>query len=133
MGLRDCGCTPRGRCECVLCGANATTRNQPQACGHQPTFGIVSADTFERPIYAGNAIATVESTEEKLVLTVRGTAFDKAEPEGGAGSASNETSHISLPAGNEVISARNTSIPGCLISIGTRFAVNLERNKPAFN
>ncbi|MBO81028.1 MAG: electron transfer flavoprotein subunit alpha [Citromicrobium sp.] len=41
--------------------------------------------TFTRPIYAGNAIATVESTDEKLVLTVRGTAFDKAEPEGGSG------------------------------------------------
>ncbi len=41
--------------------------------------------TFTRPIYAGNAIATVESTEDKLVLTVRGTAFDKAEPEGGSG------------------------------------------------
>ncbi|HAV49009.1 MAG TPA: electron transfer flavoprotein subunit alpha [Brevundimonas sp.] len=41
--------------------------------------------TFTRPIYAGNAIATVESTEDKLVLTVRGTAFDKADAEGGSG------------------------------------------------
>ena len=41
--------------------------------------------TFTRPIYAGNAIATVEATDEKLVLTVRGTAFDKASPEGGSG------------------------------------------------
>jgi len=41
--------------------------------------------TFTRPIYAGNAIATVESTEDKLVLTVRGTAFDKAETGGGLG------------------------------------------------
>jgi electron transfer flavoprotein alpha subunit len=41
--------------------------------------------TFTRPIYAGNAIATVESSDEKLVLTVRGTAFDKAEAEGGSG------------------------------------------------
>ncbi|MCV0383335.1 MAG: electron transfer flavoprotein subunit alpha/FixB family protein [Erythrobacter sp.] len=41
--------------------------------------------TFTRPIYAGNAIATVESSDEKLVVTVRGTAFDKAEAEGGAG------------------------------------------------
>ncbi|WP_375290503.1 electron transfer flavoprotein subunit alpha/FixB family protein [Qipengyuania sp.] len=40
--------------------------------------------TFTRPIYAGNAIATVESSDEKLVVTVRGTAFDKAEPEGGS-------------------------------------------------
>ncbi|MHA6318471.1 electron transfer flavoprotein subunit alpha/FixB family protein [Altererythrobacter sp. CAU 1778] len=42
--------------------------------------------TFTRPIYAGNAIATVESSDAKLVITVRGTAFDKAEPEGGSAS-----------------------------------------------
>ena len=41
--------------------------------------------TFTRPIYAGNAIATVESTDAKLVITVRGTAFDKAATEGGSG------------------------------------------------
>ncbi|EJL31729.1 electron transfer flavoprotein subunit alpha/FixB family protein [Novosphingobium sp. AP12] len=41
--------------------------------------------TFTRPIYAGNAIATVESSDAKLVITVRGTAFAKAEPTGGSG------------------------------------------------
>ena len=41
--------------------------------------------TFTRPIYAGNAIAAVESSDPKLVITVRGTAFDKAETEGGSG------------------------------------------------
>ena len=41
--------------------------------------------TFTRPIYAGNAIATVKSSDAKLVITVRGTAFDKAEAEGGSG------------------------------------------------
>ncbi|MEZ5710070.1 MAG: electron transfer flavoprotein subunit alpha/FixB family protein [Blastomonas sp.] len=40
--------------------------------------------TFTRPIYAGNAIATVESSDAKLVITVRGTAFDKAAAEGGS-------------------------------------------------
>lgn len=44
--------------------------------------GIESADTFVRPIYAGNAIATVKSTDPKKVITVRPTAF-KAAPEGG--------------------------------------------------
>ncbi len=39
---------------------------------------------FTRPIYAGNAIATVESSDAKLVITVRGTAFDKAETTGGS-------------------------------------------------
>jgi len=40
--------------------------------------------TFTRPIYAGNAIATVESGDAKLVITVRGTAFAKANPTGGS-------------------------------------------------
>jgi electron transfer flavoprotein alpha subunit len=45
---------------------------------------IISADTFERPIYAGNAIATVQSADALKVLTVRGTAFDAAAASGGA-------------------------------------------------
>ncbi len=44
---------------------------------------VISADTFERPIYAGNAIAQVQSTDAKKVLTVRGSAF-AATPEGAA-------------------------------------------------
>jgi electron transfer flavoprotein alpha subunit len=40
--------------------------------------------TFTRPIYAGNAIATVESADARLVITVRGTAFEKAAAEGGS-------------------------------------------------
>jgi electron transfer flavoprotein alpha subunit len=47
-------------------------------------IGIEGERTFVRPIYAGNAIATVESTDAKLVLTVRATAFDKAAAEGGS-------------------------------------------------
>lgn len=47
-------------------------------------LSVESADTFTRPIYAGNAIATVQCTDPKLVLTVRTTAFDGAEPTGGA-------------------------------------------------
>ena len=46
--------------------------------------GIDSADTFRRPIYAGNAIATVQSSDPIKVLTVRGTAFDEAAAEGGS-------------------------------------------------
>ena len=48
-------------------------------------IGIEGDKTFTRPIYAGNAIATVESSDPKLVITVRGTAFDKASSEGGSG------------------------------------------------
>jgi len=45
---------------------------------------VVGADTFERPIYAGNAIATVQSGDAVKVLTVRGTAFDAAAQGGSA-------------------------------------------------
>ncbi len=45
---------------------------------------VVSADTFERPIYAGNAIATVQSSDAVKVATVRATAFDPAAASGGS-------------------------------------------------
>ncbi len=45
---------------------------------------VVSADTFERPIYAGNAIATVQSADAVKVITVRSTGFDAAAATGGA-------------------------------------------------
>lgn len=45
---------------------------------------VISPDTFERPIYAGNAIATVQSQDAKKVLTVRTTAFDAVSAEGGS-------------------------------------------------
>jgi electron transfer flavoprotein alpha subunit len=49
-------------------------------------LSVEGPKTFTRPIYAGNAIATVESSDAKLVITVRGTAFAKAEPTGGSAS-----------------------------------------------
>ncbi|MBJ6123679.1 electron transfer flavoprotein subunit alpha/FixB family protein [Sphingomonas mollis] len=48
-------------------------------------LSVESPNTFTRPIYAGNAIATVQTSDAKLVLTIRGTAFDKAGAEGGSG------------------------------------------------
>ncbi|MBB3003986.1 electron transfer flavoprotein alpha subunit [Paraburkholderia tropica] len=45
---------------------------------------VDSADTFERPIYAGNAIATVQSTDKIKVITVRSTGFDAAAATGGS-------------------------------------------------
>jgi len=45
---------------------------------------VVSADTFERPIYAGNAIATVQSSDSIKVITVRPTGFDAAAAAGGS-------------------------------------------------
>ena len=47
-------------------------------------IAIDSADTFKRPIYAGNVIATVQSSDAKKVITVRTTAFDPAAAEGGS-------------------------------------------------
>mgnify|MGYP006273464349 CR=1 FL=1 len=45
---------------------------------------VESGDTFKRPIYAGNVIATVQSSDTKKVLTVRATAFDAVAAEGGS-------------------------------------------------
>ena len=49
-------------------------------------MSVEGEDTFTRPIYAGNAIATVKSKDTKKVITVRGTAFEKAARDGGSGS-----------------------------------------------
>ena len=48
-------------------------------------LSVESEDMFTRPTYAGNAIATVQSTDAKKVITVRGTSFEKAAREGGSG------------------------------------------------
>ena len=48
-------------------------------------LSVEGEDTFTRPIYAGNAIATVRTSDAKKVITVRGTAFEKAAAEGGSG------------------------------------------------
>ncbi len=49
-------------------------------------MSVESPDTFKRPIYAGNAIATVQSSDSIKVLTVRGTSFDAVAAEGGSAS-----------------------------------------------
>jgi len=53
---------------------------------------VESEDTFTRPTYAGNAIATVQSTDAKKVITVRATGFEKAAREGGSGTVEAVTS-----------------------------------------
>ncbi|RKR27882.1 electron transfer flavoprotein alpha subunit apoprotein [Acidovorax sp. 93] len=58
---------------------------------------VVSPDTFERPIYAGNAIATVQSADSVKVITVRATGFDAAAATGG--SAAVETAAATADAG----------------------------------
>ncbi|MEE4638190.1 MAG: FAD-binding protein [Wenzhouxiangella sp.] len=49
-------------------------------------LSVESADTFKRPIYAGNVIATVQTADAKKVITVRATAFDAVPAEGGSAS-----------------------------------------------
>ena len=77
----------------VLAPATANGKNYlPRAaalCGVaqiSEVIGILSADTFLRPIYAGNAIATVQSKDAIKFLTVRGTAFEAATATGGSAS-----------------------------------------------
>ena len=74
--------------------APATTQGKnvaPRVAAHldvmqvSEILSVEGPKTFTRPIYAGNAIATVESSDAKLVITVRGTAFEKAATEGGSG------------------------------------------------
>ncbi|MGD9661765.1 MAG: FAD-binding protein [Porticoccaceae bacterium] len=67
---------------------------------------VESADTFKRPIYAGNVIATVQSSDNIKVLTVRGTAFDAAAATGGSATieavASAHDSGVSSFVGEEI-------------------------------
>ncbi len=75
----------------ILATATTTAKNiMPRAAALMDVQAIseisavISADTFKRPIYAGNVIATVQSSDAIKVLTVRGTAFDAASAEGGS-------------------------------------------------
>jgi len=80
----------------------------------------VSADTFERPIYAGNAIATVQAADATKVLTVRSTAFD---PAANGGSASVEVlaavtdSGKSSFVGREVTKSERPELAGAKIVV----------------
>ncbi len=75
----------------VLSAATTTGKNvMPRAAALldvaqiSDIISVESADTFKRPIYAGNVIATVQSSDSIKVITVRGTAFDAAAAEGGS-------------------------------------------------
>ena len=72
---------------------------------------IISEDTFVRPIYAGNAFATVQSTDEKKIITIRPTSFEPAISEGGSAEIEKITysvdqsvsyTHMPLPTNREV-------------------------------
>ncbi len=70
---------------------------------------VISADTFKRPVYAGNAIATVQSSDAIKLLTVRTTAFDAAVLSGGSASLENMgTSTVTIPANTKFVGAELT-------------------------
>ena len=71
---------------------------------------VLSPDTFERPIYAGNAIATVQSTDAIKVLTVRTTGFDAA------------AQSAQAPAAIEVVAS--SAVPGTTTYMGSEIAKN---------
>jgi len=82
---------------------------------------VISPDTFERPIYAGNAIATVQSADATKVLTVRGTAFDGAASTGGSASVETLTavtdSGKSSFVGREVTKSERPELAGAKIVV----------------
>jgi electron transfer flavoprotein alpha subunit len=82
----------RDHCDYFVAAATTTGKNvAPRVAALldvmqiSDVIGIEGPDTFVRPIYAGNAIATVKSSDSKKVLTVRGTAFEKADDKVGNG------------------------------------------------
>ena len=94
-------------------------------------LSVESADTFTRPIYAGNAIATVQTSDKKLVITVRGTAFEKAATEGGSGTieavASTGDKGLSTFAGAEIAKSERPELTSAKIIVsGGRALQNSE-------
>ena len=65
---------------------------------------VVDADTFVRPIYAGNAMATVKSSDKIKVITVRASSFDPAPAEGGSATVENAAT-VELPDNSKFVSA----------------------------
>ena len=67
----------------IICSANTFGKNlMPRIAAHLDTsqvsdiIKVISSDTFVRPIYAGNAFATVKSKDNKKCVTIRPTSFD---------------------------------------------------------
>jgi electron transfer flavoprotein alpha subunit len=94
-------------------------------------LSVESADTFTRPIYAGNVIATVRSSDAKKVISVRGTAFEKASPEGGSATVeavSGATdSGVSTYAGSEIAKSERPELTSAKIIVsGGRALQNSE-------
>lgn len=92
-------------------------------------IGVESADTFVRPIYAGNAIATVQSSDGKKVVTVRGAAFKAADATGSAAIEkmnAAENPNISEFVGEEIVKSDRPELTAAkiIISGGRALASN---------
>ena len=77
----------------IVCSANTFGKNlMPRIAAHLDTsqvsdiIKVISSDTFLRPIYAGNAFATIKSSDTKKCVTIRPTSFDPCESSGGSAS-----------------------------------------------
>ncbi|MDC3138552.1 FAD-binding protein [Candidatus Pelagibacter sp.] len=75
----------------IVCSANTFGKNlMPRIAAHLDTsqvsdiIKVISPDTFLRPIYAGNAYATIKSNDAKKCVTIRPTSFDPCESTGGS-------------------------------------------------
>ncbi|KAA0911807.1 electron transfer flavoprotein subunit alpha/FixB family protein [Pusillimonas sp. ANT_WB101] len=84
-------------------------------------IAVESADTFQRPIYAGNAIATVQSADAVKVLTVRTTAFDALSAEGGSAAVETLTAAadagLSSFVGREVAKSDRPELAGAAVVV----------------
>ncbi|MEG3144452.1 electron transfer flavoprotein subunit alpha/FixB family protein [Sphingomonas sp. RT2P30] len=94
-------------------------------------LSVESADTFTRPIYAGNAIATVQTRDAKKVITVRGTAFEKAATTGGSGTiekvAATGDKGVSTYVGSEIAKSERPELTSAKIIVsGGRALQNSE-------
>ena len=93
-------------------------------------LSVEGPDSFTRPIYAGNAIATVKTADPKLVLTVRGTAFDKAEATGGSAAveavASTGDKGVSSFVGSEIAASERPELTSAKIIVSGGRALGSE-------
>jgi electron transfer flavoprotein alpha subunit len=92
-------------------------------------LSIEGAYTFTRPIYAGNAIATVQSSDTKKVVTVRTTAFDKASREGGSAlieAVSGDDSGVSRFVGAEILKSERPELTSARIVVSGGRALGSE-------
>ena len=93
---------------------------------------IINADTFERPIYAGNVIATVQSSDLIKVITVRSTAFEPAPAEGGSAPidtlAAVADTGLSIFAGSEIARNDHPELTGAKIVVSGGRALGSRTN-----